>query len=291
MTALAPGPGTSLTVAESDFLAELEETIRLGLHTFREVGQSLGMIRDNRLYRVTHASFEDYASDRWGLSRPRAYELMAAAALVSAMADSGLPLPDNERQARELARLPEDQRDELWLRVLELTGGQPTAAAIRAAAEDRRADTPGDEDGSAPSAAGTGDNLPPVPASSPGLAGPADSEPASPSSESGPAASGGEPELVDTPIGPMTKDFADQLDRLVPDPDPHADWRIGYLKRIHAVHAVIRSKPADVAEMADATCLDELTRCVDALNTYHRDVERAVVRSTPDNVRPIRRTS
>lgn len=99
------------------------------------------------------------------------------------------------------------------------------------------------------------------------------------------------PGLVNTPIGPVTRAVADALAEHVPDRDPHAEWRIGFLKRVHAVHAVIRSKPADVAEMADAQCLDELAGCVKALTDYHRAVDRAVMASTPDNVTPIRRTS
>jgi hypothetical protein len=93
----------------------------------------------------------------------------------------------------------------------------------------------------------------------------------------------------------MPKNVVDVLDEHVPDTDPHADWRRGYLKRIHAVHAVIRSKPDDVAAMANEKCIDELTRCVDALNAYHRDVERAIDQALradmPDNVTPLRRTS
>lgn len=97
--------------------------------------------------------------------------------------------------------------------------------------------------------------------------------------------------LVDTPIGPITQKVADALDKHVPNPDPHAEWRLGYLKRIHSVHAVMRSKPEDVAAMADETCLDELARCIEALVEYRRAVVRAVMANTPDNVTPIRRPS
>ena len=62
MTALS----RRLTAAETDFLSQLEDTIATGLHTFREVGEALGMIRDNRLYRASHPTFEDYCAQNPG---------------------------------------------------------------------------------------------------------------------------------------------------------------------------------------------------------------------------------
>ncbi len=120
-----------LTDGELQKLDELEATIERGLTTFVDVGNALLLIRDGRLYRAEHGTFEDYCRERWNLSRPRAYELINAAGVVSAMADTGLPAPSNERQARELAKVPEPQRAEVWRETVERTGGKPTAAAVR----------------------------------------------------------------------------------------------------------------------------------------------------------------
>jgi hypothetical protein len=95
------------------------------------------------------------------------------------------------------------------------------------------------------------------------------------------------PEFVPSPNGPVPAGFAATLDRFAPDPNPHAEWRLGFLKRVHAVHAVMRSKPEDVAEMADERCLDELIRCADAFTDYRLAVVRA--RALPDNVTQLRR--
>jgi hypothetical protein len=121
-----------LTAAETDVLADCEETISHGLQTFVEVGTALSLIRDNRLYRASHQTFEAYCQERWQLSRPRAYELMTAAVAVSGMPDTDRPA--NARQAVELARVPEPQRAEVWQAANDATDGKPTAAAIRAAA-------------------------------------------------------------------------------------------------------------------------------------------------------------
>jgi hypothetical protein len=122
-----------LPAAEAAELASCERAIEDGLAKFLEVGNALAAIRDKRLYRASHATFEAYCDERWNLSRPRAYELIAASGVVSAMADTGLPAPANERQARELSGLPVGQREEVWQATLEQTGGKPTAAAVRQA--------------------------------------------------------------------------------------------------------------------------------------------------------------
>lgn len=120
-----------LTVAEVDCLADCEQRIERGLKTFVEVGTALATIRDNRLYRAEHGTFEDYCQARWGFTRQRAHQITSAAEIASSMFDAGLPAPDNARQAAELARVPEPERADIWRETVERTDGKPTAAAIR----------------------------------------------------------------------------------------------------------------------------------------------------------------
>jgi hypothetical protein len=114
-------------------LVELELVVEQGLATFVDVGNALLEIRDSRLYRGSHDTFEDYLEGRWSMSRQRGYQLIDAAR-VSTMVDT-----TNERQARELVPLL-DQPDELrdaWQQTQERTGGQPTAAAVRDVVQQR----------------------------------------------------------------------------------------------------------------------------------------------------------
>lgn len=127
-----------LTAAEAAALTEHETVIERGIKTFYEVGTSLAAIRAQRLYRAEYGTFEEYAQQRWQMSRPRAYELMAAAEVVSAMADTDVTPPSNERQARELSRVPEPERADVWSATVERTDGKPTAAAIRETYEQRQ---------------------------------------------------------------------------------------------------------------------------------------------------------
>jgi VRR-NUC domain len=87
-----------LALLEHKRLDELEAIIERGVQTFVEVGEALMEIRDSRLYKQTHSSFESYLRERWKMSRPRGYQLIGAAKL-STTVDTPV---ENERQARAL---------------------------------------------------------------------------------------------------------------------------------------------------------------------------------------------
>jgi hypothetical protein len=127
-----------LTDVEAGALVECERVIERGLRTFVEVGQALARIRDERLYRSEYASFEAYCADRFQLSRPRAYQLMSAAGVVSGIPDT-MPKPTNAQQALELAKVPEEQRADVWREARYRTYGRPTAETIREVVKERQA--------------------------------------------------------------------------------------------------------------------------------------------------------
>jgi hypothetical protein len=98
------------------------------LSTFLDVGRALLAIRDGRLYRDGHDTFESYCRDRWGMERAHAYRMVQAAEVAEALSPMG-DVPSSERQARELAPLL-DQPDALrdaWQQANEQTGGKPQA--------------------------------------------------------------------------------------------------------------------------------------------------------------------
>ena len=71
-----------LDVDETRLLAECERIIDAGIKAFCEMGKALVTIRDRKLYRETHGTYEDYCKDRWGIeermltARSIAIELM-----------------------------------------------------------------------------------------------------------------------------------------------------------------------------------------------------------------------
>lgn len=123
---------------ESDEASELnvlEAVIERGLATFVEVGLALHRISEGRLYRALgYASFADYAEERWAISRSYAYRKIEAARVVAVLEPvEGTPLPVNEAQARELARLRRDPDTvrAVWQEAVAASGGRVTAGGLR----------------------------------------------------------------------------------------------------------------------------------------------------------------
>lgn len=130
----------SLDLAGRRQLAHLERVIEQGMATFVTVGTALAEVRDSRLYQDSHGTFEAYCDSRWNLSRTRAYELMSAAGIVSAIADTAAPAPANEGQARALAAAAPDDRADVMATVA--AAGKPTAKAIEDEIKARRPTPP-----------------------------------------------------------------------------------------------------------------------------------------------------
>jgi hypothetical protein len=73
----------TMTLRERQELDQHEAAITAGLKDFVRVGTALLRIRDGRLYRGDHATFEDYLLTRWSLTRRHGYRLMDAAAAAA----------------------------------------------------------------------------------------------------------------------------------------------------------------------------------------------------------------
>lgn len=127
MTEIAPAQG----------LAALETVIEQGIRTFMDVGAALLAIRDGRLYRDRgHMTFEDYCQKRWGWHERRAEQYMQAARVAQELEAQNFAPPQNDAQARELARLPDpESRAEVWADVQAAATPEAriTAATVREA--------------------------------------------------------------------------------------------------------------------------------------------------------------
>jgi len=108
-----------LSKREAAELHECEAVIERGLATFLEVGNALLRIRDNRLYRLTHRSFQQYCLDRWSIGRIYAWRLIGAAERINLLPDSvDIPRPSNEFQVRPFLKLAPEQFPTAWKRAL-----------------------------------------------------------------------------------------------------------------------------------------------------------------------------
>ena len=92
------------TADERAALCTKEQTIRVGLRTFLEVGEALAFIRDQRLYREEFSTFEDYCKTKWNITARRSRQLIDAHDVVAAL-PMGTTVPTNEAQARQLVGL------------------------------------------------------------------------------------------------------------------------------------------------------------------------------------------
>ncbi|WP_206669337.1 hypothetical protein [Microcystis aeruginosa] len=146
-------PPQSVRVEVVDDLTPEEERQRLFWErkverAFYEAGTALKELRDRRLYRSTHKTFEEYVQDRFGMKQSRSYQLIEATGvvdnllakvppLVELLGDSSdkVPplvevLPTNERQVRPLIQLEPDQQREVWQQAVEAAGGKVPSGRI-----------------------------------------------------------------------------------------------------------------------------------------------------------------
>lgn len=122
----------AMTTTERATLQAFEGVIEKGLASFVEVGNALMRIRDSRLYRGTHETFEAYCAERWGMSDIHARRLVNAASVVETI-PIGMPKPATESQARPLTKLPPEEQAEAWQEAVETApkgdDGEPVITA------------------------------------------------------------------------------------------------------------------------------------------------------------------
>ncbi|MDM9580106.1 hypothetical protein [Nostoc sp. GT001] len=106
--------------------------------TFFEAGKALTELRDRRLYRSTHKTFEEYCRDRFSYTHRHVNYLIAGSLIVENIimgtnssqnesqdemgTNSSQILPTSEVQVRPLAKLEPQQQPEAWQQAVEQAG-------------------------------------------------------------------------------------------------------------------------------------------------------------------------
>lgn len=75
----------ALTGEEQDSFAQCEAAVETLKGAFWAAGKALHIIRDARLYRGTHKTFDAYCTDRWGMERPYADKLIRTWPIAEAL--------------------------------------------------------------------------------------------------------------------------------------------------------------------------------------------------------------
>ena len=104
--------------------------IAKGKQTFVEVGLALAEIRDLRLYKREYGSFSEYCREKWGWERRYTDYVIAGAEAVKSLPEKVSTIVLTETAARELAKIPAEQRAEV-VETVAAEGKPVTAAAIK----------------------------------------------------------------------------------------------------------------------------------------------------------------
>ncbi|MCC5670043.1 hypothetical protein LC653_41195 [Nostoc sp. CHAB 5784] len=145
----------TVSAVEVPELTEEEQRDRLHLErkverAFFEAGKALMELRDRRLYRSSHRTFEDYCRDRFGHSRQKSNYLIAASDVyenLTTICCQNLPpenlttngsqiLPTSVGQVRPITKLEPQEQWEVWQQAVELAGGKvPTGRIVKDAVQ------------------------------------------------------------------------------------------------------------------------------------------------------------
>jgi hypothetical protein len=131
-------------IAERDYHEDVIESVKNGIGQLAKIGDaSLKVLREKRLYRATHDSFEDYCKERLGITRQYANLRLAFNAVLGDLETRvSKSLPETEKQARPLSALPNaDLKADAWTKAQTDTGkDQPSAREVDAAVQSLKAD-------------------------------------------------------------------------------------------------------------------------------------------------------
>jgi hypothetical protein len=104
------------TPAEETEFQECEAIVREGWAHVARVGEALVRIRDKKLFKNEHPSFELYCRERWGFGRAQACRYIAAGDIQRSLAAvPGMPVPECEAQIRPLIGLSAVQAHTAWV--------------------------------------------------------------------------------------------------------------------------------------------------------------------------------
>ncbi len=134
-------PGGVVAQEAEKELRMLEVKIKIGFDNLLEMGRAFKIISDKKLYILEgFATMQDYCQKKWARSYSRIHRIIQAGEITENVAHGqqmGLT-PKNERQTRELAKVPKSKQAEVWDKAVTNAGGtQPTASDIKAVVDSK----------------------------------------------------------------------------------------------------------------------------------------------------------
>jgi hypothetical protein len=124
---------TPVETEDRAFHERIVDDVKEGIEKLASIGDaSLKVLRDRRLYRTTHKTFEDYCQARFGFKRAYANFRIAFTDVLEDLATRVAKLPATEYQARPLTKLPTPElQAQAWERAQANSGQeQPSASKV-----------------------------------------------------------------------------------------------------------------------------------------------------------------
>jgi hypothetical protein len=116
--ALVRGRSSAVKPVESE-LETCERQITQGFDLFTA---GFAKIKNKHLYKEAgFANFTDYCQEKWGFSRDRGYQILAAENVMKTLGPKCRPLVRDERAARALSSIPAGEREKV-VRAVSKTG-------------------------------------------------------------------------------------------------------------------------------------------------------------------------
>ncbi len=147
-------------VTQGEILEELTQEeqrdryqLELGVQAFYQAGKALAQLRERRLYRSTHKTFEAYCQDRFDFTRRYSDDLIAAAVVVENLQQTRTIHSQNQfneqnkfngnsstihahifptklEQIKPLASLKPDEQRQVWDKAVETANGKVSSGRI-----------------------------------------------------------------------------------------------------------------------------------------------------------------
>ena len=139
------GPTGELTADQESRFNQLIDEIDAGIDAWRLVGERLFELRENRLYRATHKTFEAFVRDAWGWSRSHAIRALSAPAVAveyekrigkCLQMETKIPQFTNEFSTRPMREVSSEKMDEVSAYLAEhVTDGRITEKVAKQAVD------------------------------------------------------------------------------------------------------------------------------------------------------------
>ncbi len=121
---------------ESELL-RLERLVERGIY---QAWKALKEIKERKLYKISHSSFESYCKERFGFTRDSAYLKIKAAEIYENLEQNlptngrQFPMPTSERQLRDIAKAQLEAAEvvQVWLEAVDASDGKiPSSVVVK----------------------------------------------------------------------------------------------------------------------------------------------------------------